>query len=88
MSNDNVLALIDQLADELRPEIARDRQRWRIGGDSDTVDYWEHGFQMVDYLRDFVSRKDGRAKYVVNSFIAHSGLTSAEIQEYFSEWRS
>lgn len=87
MSNENVLALIDKLADELRPEIARDRVRWRIGGDSDTVDYWEHGFQMVDYLRDFVSRKDGRAKYVVNSFISHSGLTSDEIQEYFSEWR-
>ena len=88
MSNENVLALIDKLADELRPEIARDRQRWRIGGDSDTVDYWEHGYQMVDYMRDFVSRKEGRAQYVVNSFISHSGLTSDEIQEYFSDWRS
>lgn len=84
MSNENVVALIDSLADEIRPEIARDRVRWAQGNpDADTVDYWEHGYQMVDYLRDFVTRKSGRARQVVNSFISHTNLTAEEQHQYF-----
>ncbi len=89
MSDESVLALIDELADQLRPEIQRDRDRWaKGGGPGDTVEFWEHGFQMVDYLRDYVTRKNGRASSMVNSFLSHSGLTQEEIDQYFSDWRS
>lgn len=86
MSNDKVLALIDELADQIRPEIDRDRVRWAQGNSSaDTADYWEHGYQMVDYLRDFVTRKGGRAQQLVSSFISHSSLTAEEQHRYFDE---
>jgi len=86
MSNENVLALIDELADQLRPEIARDRVRWARGSaDADTADYWEHGYQMVDYLRDYVTRKSGRARQVANSFIAHTSLTAEQQHQYFDD---
>ena len=85
MSNEAVLAMIDDFADQLRPEIQRDRDRWAKGGDGDTVEFWEHGFQMVDYLRDYVTRKVGRARTMVNSFIAHSDLTQEEITKYFGD---
>ena len=87
MSNENVLALIDELADQLRPEIARDRVRWAQGNpDADTVDYWEHGYQMVDSLKQYVERRG--TKVMINSFIynvtqMHSSLSKAELEEYF-----
>lgn len=86
MSDENVLALIDEMADQLRPEIQRDRERWsKGGGDGDSVEFWEHGFQMVDYLRDYVSRKDGRAKTLIKSFISHAKLSQEEIEKYFGD---
>ena len=85
MSNENVLALIDKLADELRPEIQRDRERWALGGSADNVDYWEHGYQMIDYMRDYVTRKGGRAMILVNSFLSHADLTAEEKEQYFRE---
>ena len=85
MSDEAVLALIDELADQLRPEIQRDRERWAKGGEGDSVEFWEHGFQMVDYLRDYVTRKDGRAKAMINSFLSHSNLTKEEIEQYFGD---
>ncbi len=85
MSDEAVSALIDDLADQLRPEIQRDRDRWAKGGEGDTVEFWEHGFQMVDYLRDFVTRKSGRAVGVINSFTSHANLTKEEIEQYFGD---
>ena len=77
MSDENVLALIDQLADELRPEIARDREKW--GG---SLERWE---SMVQDLRDYVTRAGGRAKLLVKSLYGQISLTDAEKQEYFGE---
>ena len=85
MSNEAVVAMIDDFADQLRPEIQRDRDRWAKGGEGDSVEFWEHGFQMVDYLRDFVTRKAGRAKTMVNSFVSHSNLTQEEIEKFFGD---
>ncbi len=85
MSDEAVLQLIDELADQLRPEIQRDRERWAKGGDGDTVEFWEHGFQMVDYLRDYVTRKNGRAATMIKSFLSHSNLSKDEIEEYFGD---
>ena len=89
MSDENVVALIDDLADQLRPEIQRDRERWaKGGGEGDTVEFWEHGFQMVDYLRNYVTRKDGRAMQLLKSFLSHSNLTSEEKEKYFGDFLS
>ncbi|MBR3294342.1 MAG: CotH kinase family protein [Oscillospiraceae bacterium] len=85
MSDENVLALIDEFADALRPEMARDRERWGHGGPGDTEEFWEHGFQMVDYLRDFVSRKDGRSTQLLKSFLSHTNLTSEEKERIFGD---
>ena len=85
MSDENVLALIDSLADELRPEMQRNRERWALGGSGDTVEHWENGAEMVQYLRDYVSRKGGRAAQIAQSFINHADLTSAEIEQYFGD---
>lgn len=85
MADENVLAMINAMADELRPEIARDRQRWAKGGEGDTVEFWEHGFQMVDYLRDYVTRKNGRAKQLISSFLSHTSLSAEEIEKYFGD---
>ena len=88
MADEEVIKLIDDLADQLRPEIQRDRERWAKGGGlGDSVEFWEHGFQMVDYLRDFVTRKSGRAAGMVSSFIAHTKLTQEEIEQYFGDWQ-
>ncbi len=86
MSDENVVALIDSLADELRPEIPRDRTRWALGGGGDTVEHWETGAEMVQSLRDYVTRKGGRAQLIADSFINHSNLTSAERSQYFSDF--
>ena len=77
MSDENVLALIDQLADELRPEIARDREKW--GG---SLERWE---SMVQDLLDYVTHAGGRAKLMVNSLYNQISLTDAEKQEYFGD---
>ena len=75
MSNDNVVALIDRLADELRPEVARDRAKW--GG---SLERWE---SMVDDLREYVTRRGGRALLIVDSLLSRVSLTEAERQEFF-----
>ena len=85
MSDENVLALIDSLADELRPEMQRNRERWALGGAGDNVEHWETGAEMVQSLRDYVTRKGGRAAQIAQSFINHADLTSAEIEQYFGD---
>ena len=82
MSTENVLALIDEFADEIRPEIQRDRERWGKGGAGDTAEFWEHGFQMVDYLREYVQKRGTRT--IVSSFLNNARLTQEEIDYYFN----
>ena len=84
MSDENVLALMDKLASELRPEMDRDRKRWAHGNAKlDSVEGWETGPEMLPYLRDFVTRKGGRAWLLMNSFVNHANLTQDEIDQYF-----
>ena len=40
---------------------------------------------MVQSLRDYVTRKGGRAAQIAQSFINHADLTSAEIEQYFGD---
>ena len=90
MSDDNVVALIDRLAEELRPEMERDRKRWAHGNarlDSEEGWYskWDDG--SVPYLRDFVTRKGGRAYLLMNSFLNRQNpallLTAEEKEQFF-----
>lgn len=89
MSDENVLALIDRLAEELRPEMDRDRKRWNHGNarlDSEEGWYskWDDG--SVPYLRDFVTRKGGRAYLLMNSFFNRQSLklSQEEKDSFFS----
>ena len=88
MSDESVLALIDKLTDELRPEMERDRRRWARGNAKfDSEEGWESGWSdgSVPWLRDFVTRKGGRAYLIMNSFVNHSNLTKEEIEQYFGD---
>ena len=90
MSDENVLALIDRLADELRPEMDRDRKRWARGNASqDCVEGWDSGWgdAALPYLRDFVTRKGGRAYLLMNSFHNRQSLslTTDEWTQYFGD---
>ncbi len=74
LSDENALALIDSLADELRPEIARDRERWGVGSFED----WE---RMVEHLREYIEMNQGRAANTVQllreSGFVHGGEMDA-----------
>ena len=87
MSTESVLALIDDLADQLRPEVQRDCDRWAKGGEGDNVEFWEHGGEMVDSLRQYVERRGTRV--MINSFrynvsLFHGSLTTEELDELFA----
>ena len=64
MSEESVLALIDEYEAILAPEIPRDRLRW--GGSTES---WEH---MVQELRNYVNYSGGRTSvtiYTLNQFL-------------------
>ena len=70
LSNENVVALIDSLAEEIRPEIYADRVRW--GG---TADGWE---QMVGAMKYFVTMQSGRAKTLVFGIKRYIAINDAD----------
>lgn len=88
MSDENVLKLIDKLADELRPEIDRDRKRWAQGNARlDSLEGWDTAGSdaALPWLRNFVTRKGGRAYQVMTSFVNHTSLTADEVKQYFGD---
>ena len=88
MSDENVLKLIDKLADELRPEIDRDRKRWAQGNARlDSLEGWDSAGSdaALPWLRNFVTRKGGRAYQVMTSFVNHTSLTADEVKQYFGD---
>ena len=90
MSDENVVALIDRLADELRPEMERDRKRWAHGNARlDTLEGWDTSNDdgAVPWLRDYVLRKGGRAYLLMGSFTRPvvSDLSKEEIAQYFGD---
>ena len=74
MSDEAMLERIDRFADEIRPEIEREKARW--GGR--TAD-WEH---LVDDIRFFITKKDGQARNMVKLMVSNGGLKSSEAREY------
>lgn len=77
LSDENALALIDALADELRPEIARDHALW--GG---TLESWE---RMVEHLREYILLNKGRAMDVVELLEISGFVKKTEMREFFPE---
>ena len=70
LSDDRVLALIEEFEAALSPEISRERQRW--GGDAAT---WQAD---VDRLKASLTRYDHTA-LLVESLRQHLALTDAEV---------
>lgn len=77
LADENIIAMIDELADQLRPEIARDRELW--GG---SAEEWE---DKVTSLKDFVRYGDGRGMEILYSIQYGAGLTDAQMEEYFGD---
>lgn len=75
LSDESFLALIDEFAAMLRPEIPRDRALW--GGD---LEEWE---TKVQELRDYVLANGGRAKTVISTLSWAADFTPAEMEAYF-----
>lgn len=74
MSDENVLALIDSMAEEFRPEMARNGERWEM-----QLENWE---KMVKSLRNYI---DGRAKYVAGSFLENVRIPRDEFKSLFGD---
>ena len=72
LSDENMIATIDMMADTIRNEAALDAERWGFYAHN-----WE---KTVVGLRDYC---DGRAVQLINSFCAEVGFTKQEKQEYF-----
>lgn len=74
LSEAHFLEVLDQLTEQIRPEMAADRERWGY-----TAPHWE---KEVQKLRDFV--KDGRRITVLKqNFQEYFGLSEAEMTAYF-----
>ncbi len=78
LSTENVLARIDQLHDELAPEVPREKSRW--GG---SYSSWENYY--VARLRNFIAEYDHMGD-IVRRLQRYIGLTQAEINQYFRRW--
>lgn len=72
LSDENVLALIDEMADTIRSEMVWEEMRWET-----PVYGWEF---MVDYMRDFC---DGRAKQMIDSLCTQLHFTPEQREAYF-----
>ena len=68
---------IDALAEELRPETARDMERWR----SKQQD-WE---SMVEVLHEFVDYNGGRSKMLLKSLKYLRWIGSRTLEEYYAD---
>ena len=75
LSNENAVAVIDRLADELRPEVERDHALW--GG---SLKSWE---RMVEHLREYIEIYPGRAEYMIESLRTSGFVKRDEMDIYF-----
>ena len=76
-SEENVLAVIDLLAEQIRPEMERERARWDM-----TYSGWERA---LDTLRTFVTGKSGvsRSQQFIDDVTNVFGLSSQQVEKYF-----
>lgn len=76
LSNENALAVIDRLADEIRSEVERDCKRADL-----SLGHWERN---VQYLRDFITENNWQ-QYNIDTLCELFELTDAERIKYFGE---
>lgn len=79
LATEHVLALIDELASQIRPEIPRDRERW--GG---SLENWE---KMVNGLKNYVTRAGGRDYQVADAVKGYIGISSSAWDDRFGDLR-
>lgn len=72
LSDANMIATIDEMAEIIRPETPWEEERWGT-----PVQGWEN---MVDSMRRFC---DGRAEAMINNICSVLGLTAQERESYF-----
>ena len=72
LSDENAIALINQMADSIRDEAAREEERWGT-----PVYNWE---LTVQYMIDFC---DGRAKELIDNFCLQMNFSEEEREAYF-----
>ncbi|MBO5555922.1 MAG: CotH kinase family protein, partial [Oscillospiraceae bacterium] len=78
MSDEAVLRRIDALADELRPEIGRDVDRWEGGRNE-----WD---ALVQDTKNFVNAVEGgRAAYMIESLRLGKYITREEMNAWFGD---
>ena len=79
LSDENVLARIDELQAILEPEARRDRARWGY-----SYDQWQ---REVNWLRNFIT--DGNhLEGIISNLRRYLGLSNAEAEKYFGRWIS
>lgn len=74
LSDENVIALIEQMADTIRNEVQWEEKRWGT-----SVVNWEN---MVDYMIQFC---DGRAQEMIDSLCIQLGFSMQEREAYFGD---
>ena len=78
LSNENVLSLIDSLADEIRPEVAREKQYW--GG---SVEQWE---RMITALKAWVCDYiPDRVTLLAKEVRQYVSMTPEDYDKYFGD---
>ena len=85
MSDENVVAMIEGYRETLSPEVPRDMRRWFPGmSENDAVNSWNI---LVDRMCSYVTWGQGRARQVIDSFVAHTSprFTPDEVEYYFGD---
>ncbi len=75
MSNDSANALLDELAEQIRPEMERECERWGY-----SVALWE---RMVGILHEYVNNYGGRARCLANAVTGYISMSDDEWNGYF-----
>ena len=76
LSEDALQNKIDELAEQYRPEVARDLARW--GG---RVSNWE---RMIERLHDWAGLQGGFARYMIRDLKEYYHLSAEEREQYFA----
>ena len=85
MSDENVVAMIEGYRETLSPEVRRDMARWYGGmSEDDAVNSWNI---LVDRMCSYVTWGQGRARQVIDSFVAHTSprFSQEEVAYYFGD---
>jgi hypothetical protein len=72
MSDENMIALVHKMADQIRSETFNEQERWGT---------WQEGWEM--FVEDMAEFCDGRAKKMIDTFCARVGFSQQEKEQYF-----